>query len=620
MPVSKWVFAEDGDQSSDSDEDVAFEADQDDHLTAARDAALERLQGNVDLTGGEGGPSSAPTPHKQKGKISIKLGGGSHAEAVCHVCGARGHSAGFAGSVYIDCINKPCYLCGEQDHSTQTCPHRLAPELGCSAAADAATGSIVNVLQRRECAVQQAQQQQSLPPHPGRWHVDAAVLKLHNRRTTCLEFHPTIDNIVFSGDKRGQIATWDVGKVFERTVYPDINRWLTNGLRCLPQASAASSLCATSSYDGTVKIFDVETGLPVRTLVDANPCGWANVVEADKIGEWVTFIGLDVMPESGTVVAGDNKGRVYFLDPRVTDAPVAVIQAHKKGTKVQSVSANPVDGSLVLTAGNDYQARLLDARRLSSVESAAPAGKGKAPASCAAEVGSFAHPRVINAAYFSPVTGRKILSTCQDNRLRVWDNFGAALGCPPDREIVHSHTFNRHLTAFKAEFDPKDPSERLAVIGRYISEAFDGIALHPIDLVDVATGASVGHLADPNLATICPVNKPHPRLDLIVTGSSRSLYAWRPAPEDEEDGAAVTDGLMQGAALGNGSSSGAGSFPLRGSSNFMFFDADGGGDGKKRKKQGGDPKQAGKKGKKGNGSGGGGGSQEFDAGEDEDSD
>ena len=32
-------------------------------------------------------------------------------------------------------------------------------------------------------------------------------------------------------------------------------------------------------------------------------------------------------------------------------------------------------------------------------------------------------------------------------------------------------------------------------------------------------------------STICPVNKPHPRLDLIVSGSSRSLYAWRPAAQ-----------------------------------------------------------------------------------------
>ncbi len=39
----------------------------------------------------------------------------------------------------------------------------------------------------------------------------------------------------------------------------------------------------------------------------------------------------------------------------------------------------------------------------------------------------------------------------------------------PDREIVHSHDFNRYLTPFRAEWDPKDASERLFVIGRYAS-------------------------------------------------------------------------------------------------------------------------------------------------------
>ena len=37
--------------------------------------------------------------------------------------------------------------------------------------------------------------------------------------------------------------------------------------------------------------------------------------------------------------------------------------------------------------------------------------------------------------------------------------------------------------------------------------------------------------ADPNLTTISPVNKPHPREDVIISGSSRSLYAWRPVPD-----------------------------------------------------------------------------------------
>jgi DNA damage-binding protein 2 len=64
------------------------------------------------------------------------------------------------------------------------------------------------------------------------------------------------------------------------------------------------------------------------------------------------------------------------------------------------------------------------------------------------------HPRVVSRATFSPHTGRRIVTTCSDNRLRVWDDVSLAR-VAPDREIVHSHDFNRYLTNFAAVFDPK---------------------------------------------------------------------------------------------------------------------------------------------------------------------
>jgi hypothetical protein len=84
-----------------------------------------------------------------------------------------------------------------------------------------------------------------------------------------------------------------------------------------------------------------------------------------------------------------------------------------------------------------------------------------------------AHPRVVTNVAFSPLSGARVLSTCIDNRLRVWDAV-TALGHAPPREIVHSHDFGRYLTPFRATFDPKDALERLVVCGRYISEGARG--------------------------------------------------------------------------------------------------------------------------------------------------
>lgn len=108
----------------------------------------------------------------------------------------------------------------------------------------------------------------------------------------------------------------------------------------------------------------------------------------------------------------------------------------------------------------------------------------------------------------------------QDNRLRVWDYIYGDLS-EPNREIVHSHDFNRYLTPFKAEWDPRDITENLVVVGRYISHDFDGVALHPVDFIDASTGELVAEVWDPNITTISPVNKLHPRLDVLATGSSR---------------------------------------------------------------------------------------------------
>jgi hypothetical protein len=63
---------------------------------------------------------------------------------------------------------------------------------------------------------------------------------------------------------------------------------------------------------------------------------------------------------------------------------------------------------------------------------------------------------------------------------------------------------------------------------RYISEDHGGLVLHPIDILDVGTGALLDSLVDPNLQLINPVNAPHPTIEAIVTGSSGHLYCWRP--------------------------------------------------------------------------------------------
>ncbi|RWW60831.1 hypothetical protein BHE74_00032139 [Ensete ventricosum] len=169
-----------------------------------------------------------------------------------------------------------------------------------------------------------------------------------------------------------------------------------------------------------------------------------------------------IAPENPVFSAKRQIKPVYVIPDQVD---CGLIRFHSR--RVTCLEFHPTKSNILLSGD---KARIWDARRLGTE-------------SC---LTSLAHGRVVNSAYFSLLTGNKILTTSQDNRIRVWDSIFGNLESP-SREIVHSHDFNRHLTPFRAEWDPKDPSESLVVIGRYISENYDGVALHPIDFIDTST-------------------------------------------------------------------------------------------------------------------------------------
>ncbi|CAL0315635.1 unnamed protein product [Lupinus luteus] len=436
---------------------------------------------------------------KGKGKIPITIA----LKKVCKVCKKPGHEAGFKGATYIDCPMKPCFLCKMPGHTTLTCPHRVTTEHG-----------VIPAPRRKTCKpldyVFERQLRSDVPSIKPKYvipdQVNCAVIRYHSRRITCLEFHPTKNNILLSGDKKGQFGVWDFEKVHERVVYGNIHSCILNNMRFSPTNDC---MVYSASSDGTISCTDLETGLS-SSLMNLNPGGWQGP------STWKMLYGMDINCEKGLVLVADNFGFLHMVDTRSNHKSGDAVLIHKKGSKVVGLHCNPIQPDLLLSCGNDHYARIWDMRRM--------------------EVGSslydLKHQRVVNSAYFSPLSGNKIMTTSQDNRIRIWDSIFGNMDSP-SREIVHSHDFNRHLTPFKAEWDPKDPSESLAVVGRYISENYNGTALHPIDFIDISTGQLLAEVMDPNITTITPVNKLHPRDDILASGSSRSLFIWKPKEKCE---------------------------------------------------------------------------------------
>ncbi|KAL6848212.1 hypothetical protein ACP4OV_022340 [Aristida adscensionis] len=402
-------------------------------------------------------PAAGDRRNGKKVPITISL------KKVCKVCKRTGHEAGFKGAVYVDCPMKPCFLCKMPGHTTMTCPHRVAMEHGVIPAPRRNTNTSLDYVFQRQVKgkISMVKPQFLIPSQ-----LECGNIKFHQRRVTCLEFHPTKNNVLLSGDKKGmKIDTANDGILY------------------------------TASSDGTISSTDLDTGIG-SPLLNLNPNGW------NGPSTWRMIYGMDLNTDKAQL---DRRSKTRIGHP---------ILIHKKGSKVTSLHCNPAQPEVLLSGGNDHYARIWDTRKLEANSALA----------------SLAHGRVVNSAYFSPQSGTKILTTCQDNRIRVWDYIFGNLQSP-SREIVHSHDFNRHLTPFKAEWDPKDYSETVAVIGRYISENYNGVALHPIDFIDTSSGKLLAEVMDPDITTISPVNKLHPKDDILASGNSRSIFIWKPKTE-----------------------------------------------------------------------------------------
>ncbi|KAF4358811.1 hypothetical protein G4B88_023095 [Cannabis sativa] len=485
---------------------VIIDNDTDSEHSSSEEEEEEQVEEEEDVAVRNNGmePEQSLDP-KNKGKAPICIS----LKKVCKVCKKAGHEAGFKGATYIDCPMKPCFLCKMPGHTTMSCPHRIATEFGVIPASHKCSSNQLFYVFERQLGHTRSQVKpvRIIPDQ-----VCCAVIRYHSRRVTTLEFHPTNNNILLSGDKKGQVGVWDFGKVYEKIVYGNIHSCIVNNMRFSP---ANDGTVYAASSDGTISCTDLETGISL-SLLNLNPDGWQGP------NSWRMLYGMDLNKERNAVLVADNFGYLYSVDIRSNTKTGEAILIHKRGSKVVGLHCNPVQPDLLLSCGNDHYARIWDMRRIEARSS----------------LYELAHKRVVNSAYFSPLSGSKIVTTSQDNRLRVWDSIFGNLDSP-SREIVHSHDFNRHLTPFRAEWDPKDPSESLVVIGRYISENYNGAALHPIDFIDISTGQLVAEVIDPNITTISPVNKLHPREDILVTGSSRSLFVWRPKesesvePKDE---------------------------------------------------------------------------------------
>ncbi|NXT81368.1 WDR76 protein, partial [Zapornia atra] len=312
-----------------------------------------------------------------------------------------------------------------------------------------------------------------------------AVRKVVKSRVCSMAIHPSQSIVlVAAGDKFGQIGLWNVNSRSEdgASIFIPHNSSVT----CL-HFSPANPAHLLSLSNESLRCGDV-----TRAVFD----------EIHRSED--SLSSFDFLEASATTaVVGYWDGDIAVVDRRTQGtSPVLSVDIGFKRTR--TVHVHPVNKQYFVAAGS-VDVGIYDIRHLKR--------RGTKPVSSLP-----GHTKSVASAYFSPVTGNRVVTVCADDKLRTGKDgtethrihreprFPPSF--PPHR---HNNNTGRWLTRFRAVWDPKQ--EDCFVVGsmarpRQIEVFQDtGKLLHSFSNLDC-------------LSSVCSINVVHPTRNILVGGNS----------------------------------------------------------------------------------------------------
>ncbi|BEI90683.1 uncharacterized protein CcaverHIS019_0307530 [Cutaneotrichosporon cavernicola] len=312
----------------------------------------------------------------------------------------------------------------------------------------------------------------------------SANAKVTTERVFSMVVHPEpTKNLVLVGDKYGQLGIWDAlgpsfteadeGEDTEGRVWR-VQAHAKNSISCMKVDPIAGSSLYSSSYDCSLRKLDFAT------------CVSTEQFAFDDDDMLITH--FDLTPSGQEAWLVDKNGGISHCDFREGgERRRWVVQEGGRAAKLGGVSVNPLQPHLICTAGNDQHLRIWDVRHLGRItpkaaESLAPpedrpdealdtfptssipverienymqGSKGKGLLRAA-----YQHGKSCSAAYWDP-TGRRILTTSYDDKLRIWtlnpQSFILDQPLPvtqfkPSKSIIHNCQTGRWLTILRANW------------------------------------------------------------------------------------------------------------------------------------------------------------------------
>ncbi|NXI73459.1 WDR76 protein, partial [Anseranas semipalmata] len=299
------------------------------------------------------------------------------------------------------------------------------------------------------------------------------VKKVVKNRICSIAIHPSESTIfVAAGDKYGQIGLWNVNCKTEEGAHVFIPH--NYSVNCMHFSPFNPAHLLSLSHDA------LRCGDVTRAVFD-------EIYRSEE-----SLSSFDFLEDNAsTAIVGYWDGNVAVVDRRTPGTSLEL--SANIGFKItRTVHVHPVNKQYFIAAGS-VDVCIYDVRYLKS--------DGNKPVSTLK-----GHTKSVASAYFSPVTGNRVVTVCADDKLSSLSPTIAVLST-----FRHNNNTGRWLTRFRAIWDPKQ--EDCFVVGsmarpRQIEIFQDtGKLLHSFYNVDC-------------LGSVCSINVVHPSKNILVGGNS----------------------------------------------------------------------------------------------------
>ncbi|KAJ7709851.1 WD40-repeat-containing domain protein [Mycena rosella] len=392
--------------------------------------------------------------------------------------------------------------------------------------------------------------------------------KVTQDRIYSAAYHPEpTKDLIFFGDKHGQLGIWDAQAPIEEKADEDDDvapagdqeggkywrlqlHWPAtskSSISCVKIDPIDSHNVYTSSYDCTIRSLSFTSGVSreIFSIEDTLICS------------------IDLTSTGNEMWISDALGGVWHRDLRQDKS--SAIRYGLSDHKIGCISVNPTRPNFLLTASNNRSLKIWDVRKLQSLSldlsdklptppPSSPGNPFLTPVSAVkTEVdsdavtdfinskkgkgclrGEWKHDKSVSSAYWDP-RGRGIVSTSYDDTLRLWDIEPVTMESPgpfpssrPFSRIRHNCQTGKWLTILRAQWSPNPDAYPHFTIGNME---------HSLDIFS-GKGELITRLSDrTRISAVQAVTCSHPTiLERAVSGNgSGRCVLWAPSEEDASE-------------------------------------------------------------------------------------